>query len=421
MANDDAERASLATVRSGLTAWDKALDAEFAQFASDRAAAVKVSLTTNRDLRKSYETALNGAIAAKVAENARDNDLTAVADRSRLLIAVFSLLATVVAIGLVAVVARDIKRTSTTVVRHLQRLHDGDLTAFEPIAARDELGQIDRQVADVVAGQRETVGQMQSLATSLATQSNQLLGISGTISRNSAGTSTKAATLSSSADAVRGNVHTVSAGAEEMGASIRAIAENAAAAARVAGDAVTITGETTDLVERLGTSSAEIGDVVKVITSIAEQTNLLALNATIEAARAGEVGKGFAVVANEVKELAQETSKATESIIARVGAIQTDTGQATAAMARIGSVIREISDYQTAVASAVEEQSATTSELALCSTQAARSTEEIAGSIGDVATSSSATATAADETNTSAQELQRMSERMAQLVGGFRL
>src|SRR3712207_945289 len=131
-----------------------------------------------------------------------------------------------------------------------------------------------------------------------------------------------------------------------MGASINEIAQNAAEAARVAGTAVQAAEETTRTVSKLGVSSQEIGEVVKTITSIAEQTNLLALNATIEAARAGEAGKGFAVVANEVKELAQETAKATEDIARRVDAIQADTAGATTAISGIAGIISQINDFQ---------------------------------------------------------------------------
>jgi methyl-accepting chemotaxis protein len=127
-----------------------------------------------------------------------------------------------------------------------------------------------------------------------------------------------------------------------MGASIKEIARNASEAAKIATSAVKVAEITTAAVSKLGDSSSEIGQVIKVITSIAQQTNLLALNATIEAARAGEAGKGFAVVANEVKELAKETAKATEDISRKIGAIQTDTKQAVEAIHTIGAVINQI-------------------------------------------------------------------------------
>ena len=155
-------------------------------------------------------------------------------------------------------------------------------------------------------------------------------------------------------------MQTVAAGAEEMGLSIREISRNTSEAAQIAGVAVTEAARATETVEQLGSRPREIGNVIKLITSIAEQTNLLALNATIEAARAGDAGKGFAVVASEVKDLAQETARATEDIGARVAAIQNDTGGAVDVINRISEVIAKINDYQTTIASAVEEQTATT-------------------------------------------------------------
>ncbi len=143
--------------------------------------------------------------------------------------------------------------------------------------------------------------------------------------------------------------------------------------------------ETNATVSSLGESSAEIGNVVKVITSIAEQTNLLALNATIEAARAGEAGKGFAVVANEVKELAQETARATEDIARRVEAIQSDTTGAVDAINRISAIIERINDFQTTISSAVEEQTATTAEMSRNATEASTGAVQIAKNIAGVA------------------------------------
>jgi methyl-accepting chemotaxis protein len=166
-------------------------------------------------------------------------------------------------------------------------------------------------------------------------------------------------------------------------------------------------------VAQLDSSSTEIGNVLKLITSIAEQTNMLALNATIEAARAGEAGKGFAVVANEVKDLAQETAKATEDIAGRVGAIQTD------ARAAAGS-IGQISRYQTTIAAAVEEQTATTGEISRNVSRAASGTDEIASTISGVADASRATSGGMGEARVATAELATMAGRLQGLVERFR-
>ncbi|MBE9941128.1 methyl-accepting chemotaxis protein, partial [Cellulosimicrobium cellulans] len=154
------------------------------------------------------------------------------------------------------------------------------------------------------------------------------------------------------------------------------------------------------------------GDVIKVITSIAEQTNLLALNATIEAARAGEAGKGFAVVASEVKELAQETAKATEDIARRVEAIQGDTVGAVEAIGEIADIIGRINDYQLTIASAVEEQTATTNEMSRGVQEAATGSSEIAGNITGIAAGASSTAQAVEQMNGSIAELARMAAEL---------
>lgn len=205
-----------------------------------------------------------------------------------------------------------------------------------------------------------------------------------------------------------------------MSASIREIAQNATAASRVASQAVTAAKTTNDTVSELGLSSAEIGNVVKVITSIAQQTNLLALNATIEAARAGEAGKGFAVVAGEVKDLAQETARATEDIARRIDAIQLDTGRAMSAIGEISGIIHQIDEFKETIAAAVEEQNATTNEMNRNVTEAAERTGEIAEGITTVAESTRATVEDMTEGQGAAAELGELSRDMLSLVSRFR-
>ena len=184
-----------------------------------------------------------------------------------------------------------------------------------------------------------------------------------------------------------------------MGASIKEIAKNANEAARSPTTAVKVADD--DQRHRRQARrdrSAEIGNVIKVITSIAQQTNLLALNATIEAARAGEAGKGFAVVANEVKELAKQTAKATEDISRKIEAIQGDTKGAVEAIAQIGTIINQINDIQNTIASAVEEQTATTSEISRNVAEAAKGSSEIAQNITGVAQAARSTTEGASNT-----------------------
>ena len=240
------------------------------------------------------------------------------------------------------------------------------------------------------------------------------------ISRNADDTGRQTDLLTETAESVSDNVRSVATGAAQMGAAMRQVAGAAAEAAKVAGEAVDAAASTNATVARLGESAVEIGNVVKLITSIAEQTNLLALNATIEAARAGAAGTGFAVVAGEVKELAQETAKATEDIARRVDAIQADTGGAVSAIGEIGEIISRISEYQTTIASAVEEQTATTEEMNRNIGQAASGTEQIAANVAGVSAAAQATSQHTADGRRLADELSRMSAELRESVTRFR-
>lgn len=264
---------------------------------------------------------------------------------------------------------------------------------------------------------RETLREISGNATALASASEELSAVSRQLNANAEETSAQASVVSAASEQVSRNVVTVATGVEEMGASIREIATNAAEAARVASNAVQVAAATNGTVAKLGESSADIGKVVKVITSIAQQTNLLALNATIEAARAGEAGKGFAVVANEVKELAKETAKATEDISQKIEAIQADTRSAVSAIKEIGDIINRIADIQSTIASAVEEQTATTNEIGRNVSEAAKGSAEIAQNISAVAVAAKSTTEGANDTLRAAGQLAQMSVELQRLVG----
>jgi methyl-accepting chemotaxis protein len=372
-------------------------------------------------IAKGLQESLDGLVdvVAKSAD-ARVEAAAASADSARSMLILIFVLGTLVSSLLTWVVARRITRSLRAVQSVLGDLADGDLTATADIASRDELGQMADSLNDATASLRSLISTIGASSTSLAAAAEQMSGTAGHIASSAEESSAQALVVAAAAEQVSRNVQTVAAGSEEMGASIGEIAHNANEAAKVAAQAVEVAGATTATVAKLGESSTEIADVIKVITSIAEQTNLLALNATIEAARAGEAGKGFAVVATEVKELAQETARATEDIARRVQAIQGDTAGAVEAIAEISTIIGKINDYQLTIASAVEEQSATTNEMNRNVSEAATGAGEIAQNITGVASATQQTTEAVAGAQTAAESLAQMSGELQTLVGRFR-
>ncbi len=263
---------------------------------------------------------------------------------------------------------------------------------------------------------KETLAAVSENAQALASASEELTAVSQQMSANSEETSAQSNVVAGAAEEVSKNVATVATSAEEMSASVKEIAKNANDAARVATEAVGVASNTNTTVAKLGESSVEIGKVIKVITSIAQQTNLLALNATIEAARAGEAGKGFAVVANEVKELAKQTASATEDISQKIEAIQTDTKGAVTAIDQISKIIGQINDISNTIASAVEEQSATTNEIARNASEAAKGSTEISKNIANVSLAARNTTEGASSTFSAASELSKLALGLKTIV-----
>ncbi|HWS32920.1 MAG TPA: methyl-accepting chemotaxis protein [Actinoplanes sp.] len=417
----DAERAGFTTIVSLWDEYRKVDDQMVALYAAGRIdEGDKVLLDSSYAVYGKINEAtapLVGSVTGRAdaaAENARSEAGTA-----RTIMVIVLLLAVAAAVLLSVVVTRSVTGPVGRLVEVLRGMARGDLTVKADTSGNDEIAEMGRAVDEAVIGVRATVADIVENSGRLTAASEVMHRVSREIDSSVAEADQQAGLAASAAGGVSGNVHTVAAGSEQMGAAISEISRNAADAAQVASDAVGAARATSETINRLGVSSAQIGDVIETITAIASQTNLLALNATIEAARAGETGKGFAVVAGEVKDLAQETARATEKISEQIAAIQADTGQAVTAIDEISRIIEQISDFQTTIASAVEEQSATTAEMNRGVTEAANGVSDIAGNIASVAHGTAASRTAVGEVARTAEEVRSLADSLRAAAGRF--
>src|SRR3954453_2473527 len=266
--------------------------------------------------------------------------------------------------------------------------------------------------ADFEAHVEAVVEHVASAATEMTATASSMSAVAEQATRQSSA-------AAAAADEASGNVQTVASAAEELSASITEIGRQVSMASETAREAVVKAERTNQIVAGLSEAAEKIGQVVSLINDIASQTNLLALNATIEAARAGEAGKGFAIVASEVKNLANQTAKATEEIASQISSVQGATGQAVTAIQDITATISAVSDSSAAIASAVEQQRAATGEIARNVEQAARGTQEVSSNISGVSEAAHEASPIAHQVLEEARQLSKQSESLNHEVGTF--
>ncbi len=351
---------------------------------------------------------------------ARDN-AASVATRAERVGLAAAALALVLGAALLRWASHAITAPLRRTVDALRALADGHLGVRLGMTRSDEVGQLARAFDTTAGSMTSTVAAIGTAAEALASSSQQLSGLSAQMSASAEQSAEQADVVAAAGQQVSRNLGAVTTGTDEMSSSIREIAVNAASAADVAAHAVTVAGDTSATMVALGDSSAQIGQVVGAINAIARQTNLLALNATIEAARAGQAGKGFAVVAHEVQELAQQTARATEDINRRIEAIQSGTAGAAEAITEVSGIIGRINEIQGTIAAAVEQQAATTRDVARSVGHATAEAGEIRDGMDGLARSAGETGSAAAATSRAAAQLAEMAGELRELLSAFQL
>jgi methyl-accepting chemotaxis protein len=338
------------------------------------------------------------------------------AGRVSIALALVAIVATVLAMWLLA---RALTGPIGRIREILTVVADGDFTRRLSPRSRDELGQTALALNRTIERIGTAMKDIGAEATALASASRHLEGLSERMAGGAVQVSAEADSASTVAGDATDDARAAADNTRHLLTSISEIAQNTSRAATTAAHAVDMVHTANQTINKLGASSAQINDVANVITAIADQTNLLALNATIEAARAGETGKGFAVVAGEVKDLAQQTAKATEEIGHRIAAIQADTQAAVTALEMITGTIDQISTIQHSVSSAIDEQARASQGIEASVERTAGRTVEISGRIAAVATASTdATATAA-ETRAAAGHLAGTARRLHEITTQF--